>query len=137
MLREVQGNFDENPAAFESLLTDSEKPLYPGCEKNTRLSSVLKLYNLKATHGLSDTGFTALLEVVKDMLPSDNVLPSRTYEAKNIVCSMSFLYQKIHVCCNDCILYHDEYLSLKNFPTCNVSRYKKRKERRLKSCGTF
>ncbi|XP_074302784.1 uncharacterized protein LOC141634768 [Silene latifolia] len=83
MLRDVQEKFDENPAAFESLLTDSEKPLYTGCKKYTRLSSVLKLYNLKATHGLSDTGFTELLEVVKDMLPSDNVLPSKTYEPGN------------------------------------------------------
>ncbi|XP_074289447.1 uncharacterized protein LOC141614599 [Silene latifolia] len=125
MLREVQDKFDENPATFEALLGDSEKPLYTGCKKYTRLSSVLRLYNLKASHGLSDTGFTELLEIVKDMLPDDNVFPSRTYEAKKILCSMSLPYEKIHACRNDCVLFRNEYVLLKNCPTCNVSRYKK------------
>ncbi|XP_074287969.1 uncharacterized protein LOC141613133 [Silene latifolia] len=60
------------------------------------------------------------------MLPSDNVLPSKTYEAKKILCSMSLPYEKIHACRNDCILYYNEYELLKSCPTCNVSRYKKK-----------
>ena len=54
MLRDAQDQFNDNPATFERLLSDSEKPLYPGCEKYTRLSAVLRLYNLKAGHGLTD-----------------------------------------------------------------------------------
>lgn len=46
MIHVVEENFDGNPAMFETLLSDSEKPLYNGCTKYTRLSSLLKLYNL-------------------------------------------------------------------------------------------
>ncbi|KMT08088.1 hypothetical protein BVRB_6g143410 [Beta vulgaris subsp. vulgaris] len=75
MIHVVEENFDGNPAMFETLLSDSEKPLYNSYTKYTRLSSVLKLYNLKVGGGWSDASFTLLLEAVKDMLPEDNVLP--------------------------------------------------------------
>ncbi|XP_057249977.1 uncharacterized protein LOC104893596 [Beta vulgaris subsp. vulgaris] len=126
MIHVVEENFDGNPAMFETLLSDSEKPLYNGCTKYTRLSSVLKLYNLKVGGGWSDASFTLLLEAVKDMLPEDNVLPGCTYEAKKILSTMGLRYEKIHACPNDCILYRNEYESLDDCPVCNTSRYKKK-----------
>uniref|UniRef100_A0A803N471 Uncharacterized protein n=1 Tax=Chenopodium quinoa TaxID=63459 RepID=A0A803N471_CHEQI len=66
---------DDPDVTVQELISDSEKPLYPGCDKYTRLSSVLKLYNLKAGHGWTDTSFSALLEFLYDVLPPDNVLP--------------------------------------------------------------
>ncbi|XP_057248995.1 uncharacterized protein LOC130590530 [Beta vulgaris subsp. vulgaris] len=126
MIHVVEENFDGNPAMFETLLSDSERPLYNGCTKYTRLSSVLKLYNLKVGGGWSDASFTLLLEAVKDMLPEDNVLPGCTYEAKKILSTMGLRYEKIHACPNDCILYRNEYESLDDCPVCNTSRYKKK-----------
>ncbi|KAL2923426.1 Zinc metalloproteinase-disintegrin-like HV1 [Bienertia sinuspersici] len=82
MLRVAQDKFNDDPSKFERLLSDSEKPLYPGCKKYSRLKAILKLYNLKAANGLSDKGFGDFLELFKDMLPEENVLPKRTYEAK-------------------------------------------------------
>ena len=70
---------------FERLVSDAEKPLYKGCTKFTRLSAILKLYNLKAVNGWSDKSFTKLLALMRDMLPEDNVLPNRTYEDKKNV----------------------------------------------------
>ena len=35
-------------------------------------------------------------------------------------------YQKIHACLNDCVLYRDEFASLKVCPTCGLSRFKKK-----------
>lgn len=126
MLYDVQDKFNDDPTKFESLLSDFEKPLYLGCEKYSRLSAILKLYNLKAAHGLSDVGFTGFLEVFKDMLPKENVLPGRTYEAKKTLSTMGLRYEKIHACPNNCILYRNEHESLNNCPICNASRYKKR-----------
>ena len=126
MLQAVGKNFNSNPSTFETLLNDSEKPLYDGCAKYTKLSGVLKLYNLKAGHGWTDVSFSALLEVVKDMLPEDNVLPSGTYEAKKILSTMGLGYDKIHACPNDCILYRNEFESLESCHVCHASRYKKK-----------
>src|ERR1051325_4373915 len=114
------------PKMFERLVSDAEKPLYVGCSKFTRLSAVLKLYNLKADNGWSDKSFTELLALMKDMLPEDNVLPNRTYEAKKMLSSIGMSYDKIHACPNDCVLFRNEYAALNECPKCGAPRYKKK-----------
>ncbi|XP_058746975.1 uncharacterized protein LOC131619954 [Vicia villosa] len=112
--------------AYDSLCNDKDTPLYPGCTNFTRLSAVLKLFNLKAINGWTDKSFTELLELLTQMLPEGNVLPSRYYEAKKILCPMGLEYEKIHACPNDCILYRKEYVNYNHCPKCKASRYKKR-----------
>ena len=110
---------------FERLVSNAEKPLYNGCTKFTRLFAVLKLYNLKAGNGWSDKSFTELLALMKDMLPEDNVLPNRTYEAKKMLYSIGMSYDKIHACPKDCVLFRNEYASLNEYPKSGAPRYKK------------
>ncbi|KAK7266896.1 hypothetical protein RIF29_19556 [Crotalaria pallida] len=113
------------PEMFERLMNDAEKPLYDGCTQFNKLSTVLKLYKLKSANGWTDKSFTDLLMLLKDMLPKDNELPTRTYEAKQVIRSTGMGYKKIHTCRNDCILFWKEYESLTVCPKCNESRYKK------------
>lgn len=58
------------------------------------------------------------------MLPDDNNLSDRCYEAKKILCIMGLEYIKIHVCRNDWILYKKEYEKLNQYSKCRESRYK-------------
>src|SRR3954470_14554760 len=95
----LEEDLEDCPKMFERLVSDAEKPLYDGCSKFTRLFAVLKLYNLKADNGWSDKSFIELLALMKDMLPEDNVLPNRTYEAKKMLSSIGMSYDKIHACC--------------------------------------
>jgi len=44
----------DHPKIFDSLKNDAETPLYVGCFKFTRLSALLRLYNLKVRNGWSD-----------------------------------------------------------------------------------
>ena len=125
MVNVIEEDLRDCPQMFETLVSDAEKPLYVGCTKFTRLSSMLKLYNLKSCNGWTDKSFTELLALVKEMLPDDNVLPSRTYEAKQMLRSIGMGYEKIHACPNDCILFRNEHASLKSCPKCKASRYKK------------
>lgn len=95
---------------YDTLYSGKDEPLYKGCTSFTRLSMVLKLFNLKANHGCIDKSFTKLLELLKQML--DKNLLDRSYEVKKILCPMSLKYIKIHVCCNNDILYKKEYEKL-------------------------
>ena len=114
----------ERSHAFDSVLSDVEKPLYSSCDDHTRLSVVLTLFKVKAKHGLTDTSFTDILAIVKDLLPKDNVLPSTTYQAKKLLCPMGLDAEKIHACPNDCVLYRRKYKDLSECPKCGTSRYK-------------
>jgi len=111
---------------YDSLKPDSEEELYPRCTNFTRLSVTLKLFSLKARNGWMDTSFTELLEMLKEMLPENNSLPIRNYEAEKVLCPMGLEYQKIHACPNDCVLYKEEFASLKACPTCGLLQFKKK-----------
>lgn len=112
-MREVVDNTSE----------DAETPLYPGCPIS-RLSATLRLFNLKARNGWTDKSFTELLKLLKELLPSDNTLPDRNYDAKRLLCPMGLDYEKIHACPKDCILYRNEYADLIRCPVCQTPRYK-------------
>jgi len=117
MVRDVGEENFEKAHLFNSLKSDSEEDLYPRCANFTRLLTTLKLFSLKVRNGWTDKSFTKLLELLKGMLRENNTLPIRNYEAKKILCPMGLEYQKIHACPNDCVLYKDEFASLKVCPT--------------------
>ena len=112
MIRDLgQESFQQVHAPmYDTLQSDSKKPLNPGCKKSlTLLLAVLSMVNFKARYGWSAKSFTSLLQVVQDMLSEENTLPKSYYQAKKILCSMSMEYQKIHACPNDFILYENEF----------------------------
>uniref|UniRef100_K3ZL68 Uncharacterized protein n=1 Tax=Setaria italica TaxID=4555 RepID=K3ZL68_SETIT len=54
---------------FKKMVIDMKIPLYPDCKKKwTKLFSSLKILQLKATHYLTDHGFKASLDLLRDML---------------------------------------------------------------------
>ena len=55
----------------------------------------MKLLQLKATHGWTNKSFKALLLLLKDMLPEENLLLNTVYEAKQIVCPVELKIEKI------------------------------------------
>ncbi|KAK9204212.1 hypothetical protein WN943_014470 [Citrus x changshan-huyou] len=126
MVEDAFNDCDSDPKAFKKLLEDSEKPLYPGSNKFTKLSALVKLYNIKGRYGWSDSSFSDLLSALSDMLSEGNDLHVSMYEAKKTMSALGLEYIKIHACPNDCILYRKEYESLSNCPTCGESRWKKR-----------
>ncbi|WVZ21880.1 hypothetical protein V8G54_000424 [Vigna mungo] len=117
---------EEVDFVMEDGLDDAELPLYSGCIKYTRLSAILKLFNVKARNGWRDKSFTELLELVSDILPEGNTMPTSNYDAKKILCPMGMEYKKIHACPNDCVLYRNEYEKLHQCPHCGLSRYKQK-----------
>ncbi|XP_031131782.1 uncharacterized protein LOC116033164 [Ipomoea triloba] len=126
MMRDMQGDLNELPQEFETFFGNSGKPLFSGCSKFTKLSSMLKLYNLKAKNRWSDKSFTELLKLLKDMLPDDNKLHCSTYEAKKMLCPLSMDIERIHACPNNCILYWKQYKDLHVCSKCGASRYKRK-----------
>ncbi|CAL9020631.1 unnamed protein product, partial [Prunus brigantina] len=115
------GDFGSDPYEFANVIGDGDQPLYPGCRKYTKLSTLVKLYNLKAKHRMSDVCFT-----------EGNTIPASMYEAKKTLCALGLSYEKMHACPNDCILHRKEYEDSTNCPTCGISRISRSKDSILK-----
>jgi len=67
MIRDVGAKSFAN-ADFKNMSNDAETPLYHGSTNFTRLSTMLRLMNLKAMNGWTDKSFIELLQLLKDML---------------------------------------------------------------------
>ena len=83
--RDQTTNFDAK--AFFELLEHGNKPLWPCCTKQTTLSVVVMLLNIKANHNMSHECFESLLKAFKSMLPGCETLPNNFYFCKKMVIS--------------------------------------------------
>ncbi|XP_021859270.1 uncharacterized protein [Spinacia oleracea] len=127
LINVLEENIQYCPEMLENLSSDAKKPLYPGSSKFSRLSGVLELLNVKARNGVTDKCFTEFLKTFHAILSDENLLSSRTYDAKKMLSSIGLSYERIHACPNDCILYRKEHALLESCPECNAPRYKKNK----------
>jgi hypothetical protein len=116
---------DNEKAKLHRMIEDDRKLLYPDCKQgHKKLGTTLEMLQWEAKYGVSDKAFEGMLKIVKDKLPENNELPSKTYEAKQTVCPLGLEVQKIHACPNDCILYRGtEHGNLEACPVCNALRY--------------
>ncbi|XP_023759479.1 uncharacterized protein LOC111907900 [Lactuca sativa] len=124
MLHDAFKYVNEEPDSLKSLLEECDKPLYVGSKFNA-VSGLLKFQNLKGQFGWSDASFDALLSVLKDILPSNNTIPSSIYESKKLLKGVGLQYEKIHACENDFVLFWKEHKDASQCPTCGTSRWKK------------
>ena len=130
MVQDMEDHFMHQPNILFSLVDDSKKLLYHGCnDQCTRLSATLKLCKLKVKHNWSDKSFTEMLQFLGEILPTSNTLPTSTYEAKKVLCPMGMNVKKIHACPNDCVLFRNEHEDLDRCPKCGASRYKQHGKR--------
>lgn len=74
MVEDLKDEILDNPDALSSLLSDSETLVYPGYVKFTKLSSLIRLFNMKIKYRLSDTMFSEFVGLVSDMFPKKNQL---------------------------------------------------------------
>ncbi|KAA0038846.1 transposase [Cucumis melo var. makuwa] len=122
MVQIAHEQYSKDPSGFEKLLNDVEQSLYEGCKKFTKLSTLVKLYNLKVRYGWSNISFSKLLKALKDILPSPNDLSTSMYEAKKMLVALGMKYEKIHACPNHCCLYRKEYANTIVCSECSESR---------------
>ncbi|XP_024157771.1 uncharacterized protein LOC112165478 [Rosa chinensis] len=109
---------------FRQFVDDANKSLYPGCDRHTKLNVLVRLYNLKAKHGMSYSAYSNWLIAFAEFLPVGNEIPASVYNTKKTLSALGMDYTKIYACPNDCILYRKEYVDETKCPRCGLSRWK-------------
>ncbi|XP_043815296.1 uncharacterized protein LOC110620971 [Manihot esculenta] len=109
------------------MLNASKQQLWPGCETHSQLSAVSRLLNLKAEHHFSERCFDQIYELMKEMLPSDNVMTDSFYSTKRLVRGLGLPVQKIHCCVNGCMIYWENDKELTRCKFCDHERFKRLK----------
>ncbi|XP_026440115.1 uncharacterized protein LOC113338938 [Papaver somniferum] len=125
----VGDRVDENVGTSRSkrrqfLHERARKPLYNLCpEGKTSLYVAMMLTNIKTQYGISDNGATAVLELMKELLPGGNTLPCKFAEVKKMIQELRMDYITYDACVNDCVLYWKDKSLLLKCPVCEEPRY--------------
>ncbi|XP_074327419.1 uncharacterized protein LOC141665340 [Apium graveolens] len=120
---------ETNTSYFINHVKGEHQPLYPGCERYTKMKALVQLYNLKVKHGMSDSCFSDILLLLGSLLPEGNNIPSSFNKAKKTLYALGMGYEKIHECLNNCLLYRGDLVEEQT--TCRVckdSRWKLNKK---------
>ena len=83
--QQLTEGLNDGAQKFYKMIDDVDKPLYAGCTKFSIFSTIVVLFQLKTLCGWMNKSFTMLLQVLKDLLPSNAKLPKDHYEAKEII----------------------------------------------------
>ena len=83
--QQLTEGLNDGAQKFYKMIDDVDKPLYVGCTKFSIFSTIVVLFQLKTLCGWTNKSFTMLLQVLKDLLPSNAKLPKDHYEAKEII----------------------------------------------------
>ncbi|KAA8525450.1 hypothetical protein F0562_007283 [Nyssa sinensis] len=103
---------------FDDLSADSHLPLYPGCEKFSKLDFLVKLMNIKVIKGLSNKSIDMTLELMKMALPAGETLPKSYYESEKYLRDLGLANVPTHACKYDCALFWGEYKKEVKCPGC-------------------
>ncbi|KAK1361648.1 hypothetical protein POM88_046122 [Heracleum sosnowskyi] len=89
---DVEMDEEPNPDAkkFYELLDAASKPLYPGSEKHTQLSFISRILNVKCESKMSNSAFSDVLQLIKEVIPEPNPgVPGNYYQAKKLMRGMA------------------------------------------------
>ncbi|XP_027169665.1 uncharacterized protein LOC113769413 [Coffea eugenioides] len=111
---------------FYNLIDNSNKELYSGCKRFSKLSFMIRLLHLKCLGKLSNKIFDMLLDLLKEAFPDAmDGLPKSYYEAEKLMKELGLGYDKYDACPNDCTLYWGVDARRKHCETCKESRWVK------------
>jgi hypothetical protein len=79
--------------------------LYPGCKEATKVSFIVRLFQIKCMFGLSNSALEAILLLFSLVLRKGHCIPNALHKVKKVVRDLGLDYEKIHGCVNDCVLF--------------------------------
>ncbi|CAL1412023.1 unnamed protein product [Linum trigynum] len=130
MMSDLNEESNVEAKRFCQLLKDGEEVLYPGCKKFTKLSFLIRLYNIKSLCRITDKAMSMLIDLLSDAFEFANI-PKSEYEAKKVMRTLGLSYTEIHACPKDCMLYWGSDANRKSCKVCGRSRYKLMKNDRV------
>ena len=116
-----------NPKAqkFFDMLSAVNKELWTGCQNHLQLSLVARMLNMKAEHHMSQREFDDISQLIKEVVPDENLVTDNFYNAKRLVRGLGLLVEKIHCCYNGCMLFWGEDNDITICKICGHQRYKR------------
>ncbi|WP_330945466.1 hypothetical protein, partial [Streptococcus anginosus] len=86
------------PQKFYDLLSASQKPIWDGCTTHTELLMVVRILSNKTQFNFPRDCFNQFTSLLREALPSDNLVPADLYRTKKLVSKLGLTVIKIDCC---------------------------------------
>ena len=106
------------------MLKVADEPLWAGCENHTQLSVTARLLNIKTKHNVLENCLNSFVEIMRETLPRDNIMPSDFYDMKKLVDNLGLPVEKNDVYSRGCMLYWRDDENVESCKFCSEPRYK-------------
>ena len=90
-----------------------------------QLLLVARMLNMKEEHHMSQREFDDIAQLIKEVVPYENLVTENFYSAKRLVRGLGLSVKKIHCCNNGCMLFWGEDNDLTICKICGHQRYKR------------
>ena len=104
----------------------------------------VRLLNIKTEHNVFADYFNSFVEIMRETISHDNIMPSDFYDIKKLVDNLSLLVVMIDVCSRSCMLYWRDDENAESCKFCSQPWYKinmrlgrNQKRRLCKQISTF
>jgi hypothetical protein len=98
-------------------------PIFYGARLSC-LATILGLRNIQGKHQENNTMLSDIFQYCNSLLlPEENVLQGYWKEAKKVLSSIGMEYEIVHVCINDCMLFHKNHANFTKCSICEEARY--------------
>ena len=81
--------------------------------------------SMKSENHMSEKLFDQVIELMKEIVPDNNLVTDNFYNTKKLLCGMGLLVEKIDCCLNGCMLYWGADSDLTSCKFCDHPRFKK------------
>jgi hypothetical protein len=127
MLEAVQGKVTEDPPtteveAFFKRLKASEEPLHEHTEV-ILLAFITQLMAIMSKYFFSNNCYNDIMKLISDILLKHHKVPKDMYQSNKMMSTLSFKYEKIDVCLDNCMLFWKEHANEKKCLECHQSRF--------------
>ncbi|CAK8565620.1 unnamed protein product [Lathyrus sativus] len=119
---DVNISLNEDAKKIYNLVEEAKQDLYPGCKNFSKLSFIIRLYLSKCLYGWSNVSFDALLELLREAMPSLNI-PDTFNKTKGMIRDLGLDYKKIDACPNDCMIYWKDHENDTSCHVCGAPRW--------------
>ncbi|KAI3448745.1 hypothetical protein Pfo_005410 [Paulownia fortunei] len=107
---------------YISMFEEAYRELYFDCTNFSAFSFLVKLMHVKVLNGWSNKSFNMLLQLLREVFPKPNTIPSSHYEAKKMLRELGLGYESIHAGKNDYILFWGEHKGKDTCPHVNKKK---------------
>jgi hypothetical protein len=108
---------------FYDALKAAEEPIAPGINSMSRLSFLLRMFQIKVMNKATSKLMSDVLKFIEELLNNPKDFPQSWYDAKKQFRVLGLKCERSDPCKNDCMLYTKENACLNSFLQCGEGRY--------------